>query len=168
MIICQAWFTLEQKSTRQTQSCTDLWNNLGFSLCAVLSVHHMITTLDDREKFKIGMSADWCITIKHWRLSSIRIIFVNYQTSKLQYNYQSYIQTDNIEDVQSFSIKAPITPSGGFSVETLTEVTPSWKTKSNRSISTMENRIPRWLQHRCKACCKKDGCYERQACIIRR
>jgi len=31
----------------------------------------------------------------------------------------------------------------GFSVETLTEVTPSWKTKLNRSISAMEDGIPR-------------------------
>jgi len=50
---------------------------------------------------------------------------------------------DIIEDAWGFSSKAPITPSRGFSVETLTGVTPSWKTKSNRSISTMEDRIPR-------------------------
>ena len=30
-----------------------------------------------------------------------------------------------------------------FSVETLTRVTPSWKTKLNRIISTVEDRIPR-------------------------
>jgi len=29
----------------------------------------------------------WCVAIEHWRLSSIRIIFVDYQTSKLQCNY---------------------------------------------------------------------------------
>jgi len=33
------------------------------------------------------VSADWCVTVEHWRLSSIRVIFVNYQTSELQYNY---------------------------------------------------------------------------------
>ena len=33
------------------------------------------------------VSADWYITIEHWRLSSIRVIFVDYQTSELQYNY---------------------------------------------------------------------------------
>jgi len=48
---------------------------------------------------------------------------------------------DIIGDVWGFSDKAPITLSRGFSVETLTEVTPSWKTESNRSISAMENRI---------------------------
>ena len=42
---------------------------------------------------------------------------------------------DNIGDVQDFSGKTPITPSRGFSIKTLTEVTPSWKTKLNRSIS---------------------------------
>ena len=40
-----------------------------------------------------------------------------------------------------FSGKASITPSRGFSVEILTGVTPSWKTKSNRSISTVEDGI---------------------------
>ena len=50
---------------------------------------------------------------------------------------------DIIGDAQSFSSKAPITPSRDFSIETLTGVTLLWKTKSNRSISTMEDRIPR-------------------------
>ncbi len=49
---------------------------------------------------------------------------------------------DIIGDVQGFSSKAPITPSRGFSVKTLTEVTLSWKTESNRSISAIEDRIP--------------------------
>jgi len=71
-----------------------------------------------------------------------------------------------IGDGQGFSSITPITLSRGFSVETLIEVTLSWKTESNRSISTMKDRIPRWLQHCWKACCKKDGHYERRACII--
>jgi len=37
---------------------------------------------------------------------------------------------------------------------------------TNRSISTMEDRIPGWLQHCWKACCKKGGCHGRWACII--
>jgi len=52
---------------------------------------------------------------------------------------------DSIGDAWGFSGKTPITLSGGFSVETLIGVTPSWKTKLNRSISAMENGIPRWL-----------------------
>ena len=43
---------------------------------------------------------------------------------------------------------------------TLTGVTPSWKTESNRSISAIEDRILRWLQHYHKACCEKGGYYE--------
>ena len=70
----------------------------------------------------MGVSADWCVTIEHWRLSSIRVIFIDYQTSELQYNYQSYIQTDIIGDAQGFSGKISITLSRGFSVETLTGV----------------------------------------------
>ena len=54
----------------------------------------------------------------------------------------------------------------GFSVKTLTGVTPSWKTKLNRSISAMEDRIPGGLQHHHKTCCEKGSCHGRQACII--
>ena len=63
-------------------------------------------------------------------------------------------------------VKTPIAPSGGFSVETLTEVTLSWKTELNRSISTMEDRIPRWLQHRYKVCCEKGGHHKRWTLIV--
>ena len=73
---------------------------------------------------------------------------------------------DSIGDTWSFSSKTPIIPSRGFSVETLTGVTPSWKTKLNRSISAMEDGIPGWLQHCYKIYYEKDGCYERQTCII--
>jgi len=48
---------------------------------------------------------------------------------------------DIIEDTWGFSGKTPIILSRGFSVETPTGVTLSWKTKSNRSISVMEDRI---------------------------
>ena len=65
----------------------DLWNDLGFSLCAMLSVYHMVTTSDDRKKSEMGVSADWCVVVEHRRLSLIRVTFVDYQTSKLQYNY---------------------------------------------------------------------------------
>jgi len=84
---CQAWFTLGWKSTEWTQSRADLWNNLGFSLCAVPSVCCMVTTSDDRKKSEVKVSADWCVTVEHQRSSSIRVIFINYQTSKLQCNY---------------------------------------------------------------------------------
>ena len=73
---------------------------------------------------------------------------------------------ESIEDAQGFSGKTPITPSRGFSVKTLTGVTLSWKTELNRSISTMKDRIPGWLQHRHETCCEKDGCCRRQACMI--
>jgi len=72
----------------------------------------------------------------------------------------------NIGDAQGFSGKISITLSEGFSVETLTEVTLSWRTELNRSISTMEDRIPGGLQHCHKICYKKGGHHRRQACII--
>ena len=52
---------------------------------------------------------------------------------------------DSIGDTQGFSGKTPISPSEGFSIETLTGVTLSWKTELNRSISAVEDRISRWL-----------------------
>jgi len=64
---------------------------------------------------------------------------------------------DSIGDAQGFSGKTPITLSRGFSVETLIGLTPSWKTKLNMSISTIEDRISGWLQHCYKICCKKGG-----------
>jgi len=63
---------------------------------------------------------------------------------------------ESIGDAWGFSGQTPITPSGGFSVKTLTGVTPSWKTKLNRSISAVEDGIPRWLQHCHETCCEKD------------
>ena len=47
----------------------------------------MVATLDNIKKSEMGVSADWYVAIEHWRLSSIRVIFVDYQTSKLQCNY---------------------------------------------------------------------------------
>jgi len=73
---------------------------------------------------------------------------------------------DSIGDVWSFSSKIPITSSEGFSVSTLTEVTPLWKTKLNRSISVVKDKISRWLQHYYKICYKKNSHCERQACMF--
>ena len=61
----------------------NLWNDFGFSLYTVPSVYHIVTTSDDRKKSKIRVSADWCVTVEYQRSSSIRVIFVDYQTSKL-------------------------------------------------------------------------------------
>jgi len=73
---------------------------------------------------------------------------------------------ESIGDAQGFSSKTPITPSRGFSIETLTGVTLSWKTKLNRSISALEDGIPGGLQHHHKMCCEKGGCYGRWACMF--
>ena len=59
-----------------------MWNNLGFSLYAVPSVYYIVTTLDEK-KSEMEVSTDWCVVIEYQRLSSIRVIFVDYQTSKL-------------------------------------------------------------------------------------
>ena len=50
----------------------DLWNDLGFSLYAAPSVCHVVATSDDGEKSEMGVSAEWCVAIEHWRSSSIR------------------------------------------------------------------------------------------------
>ena len=89
----------------------------------------------------------WTLEIKFNKSLSLSIIrLVNYS-----------VTTSNIGDAQGFSGKTPITPSRGFSVETLTGVTLSWKTELNRSISVMEDGIPRELQYYHKTCCEKGG-----------
>ena len=65
------------------------------------------------------MNTNWYATIEYWRLNSMRVIFINYQTSKLQYNYWSYLQRRTIGDVQDFSSIVPIALSRGFSGKTL-------------------------------------------------
>ena len=64
---------------------------------------------------------------------------------------------DSIGDAWDFSDKTSIISSRGFNVETLIEITLSWKTELNKSISAMEDGIPRWLQHCYKTCYKKDS-----------
>ena len=73
---------------------------------------------------------------------------------------------ESIGDAWGFSGKTPITPSGGFSIETLTGVTLSWKTELNRSISAVEDGIPGWLQYCHKTCCKKGSYRGRRTCMI--
>ena len=73
-----------------------------------------------------------------------------------------------IGDAWGFSGKTPITPSRGFSVETLTGATLSWKTELNRSISAVEDGISGGLQHRHNMCCEKGGRHGRRACMVQR
>ena len=70
---CQVWFTLEWKSAEWTQRWADLWNDLSFSLCAMLSVCYMVATSDSRKKSEMEVSADWYVTIEYQRSSSIRV-----------------------------------------------------------------------------------------------
>ena len=65
----------------------DLWNDLGFNLYTTLSVYNMVIISNGRKKSKMEVSTDYCVTVKYWESSSIEVIFVDYQTSKLQYNY---------------------------------------------------------------------------------
>ena len=93
------------------------------TLASAYVLHHLtamwLQLQMKRKKSKIGVSTDWYIAIEHQRLSSIRVIFVDYQTSKLQCNYQSYIQERTIGDAWGFSGIVLIVASGGFSSETL-------------------------------------------------
>jgi len=42
----------------------DLWNNLGFGLCAVPFVCHVVATSDDKEKSEMEVSADLVCHVK--------------------------------------------------------------------------------------------------------
>ena len=47
----------------------------------------MVATSDEKKKSKMKVSTDWCVTIEYWELSSIEVIFIDYQTCELQCNY---------------------------------------------------------------------------------
>ena len=47
---CQVWFTPGWKSAEWTRRWVDLWNDLGFSLCAVPSVCRVVATSDEEGK----------------------------------------------------------------------------------------------------------------------
>ena len=50
---------------------------------------------------------------------------------------------ESIGDTRGFSSNTPIIPSGSFSVETLTGLTPSWKMEYPEGCSTVMRRIVR-------------------------
>jgi len=52
LVLCQAWFTLGWKSAEWTRRWVDLWNDLGFSLCAAPSVCRVVTTLDEEKRVR--------------------------------------------------------------------------------------------------------------------
>ena len=45
-------------SARWAQRCVDLWNDLGFSLYATLSICCVVVISDKRKKSEVGVSAD--------------------------------------------------------------------------------------------------------------
>ena len=109
-----------------------------------------------KEEVQNRVSTNWCIAIKHQGLSLIEVIFIDYQTSELQFNYQSYIQIHTIGDVQGFSGIALITLSRGFSVETLTGVElchgrPSWIGVS----PSQKTKSPDCYTNTVQVCCKE-------------
>jgi len=59
----------------------DLWNDLGFSLCATPSIYCVVATLDEGKKVQVGVSTDWCVAVEHQRLSSTRVYFYLHQLS---------------------------------------------------------------------------------------
>jgi len=65
----------------------NLWNDPGFSLYTIPSVCHIVAISNERKNSEIEVSTNWCVAIEYQRLSSIRVIFIDYQTSKLQCNY---------------------------------------------------------------------------------
>jgi len=70
--LCQARFTPGWKSAGWTRRWADLWNNLGFSLCAAPPVCRVVATSDEGEGVRGEVSTDWCVAVEHRRSSSIR------------------------------------------------------------------------------------------------
>ena len=82
------------RSTRWTQRCVDLLNDLNFSLCGVPSVCHMVTTSNNRKKSEIEVSTNlvcryWTLEIEFNKNLSLLIIrLVNYSiTTSLIYEF---------------------------------------------------------------------------------
>ena len=71
--LCQVRFTPGWKSAEWTRRWVDLWNDLGFSLCAAPSVCCVVDTSDEWEKVRVEVSTDWCVAIEHRRSSSMRV-----------------------------------------------------------------------------------------------
>ena len=59
-----------QNGLRDEQTCETTLTS-AYVLCH-LSAADMVATSDDGKKSKMGVSADWCVTIEHWRSSSIK------------------------------------------------------------------------------------------------
>ena len=116
---CQTWFTLGIKVCKIGLDICRLMEQPWLQLIFCVACLPHSCNFQDKKEVQNRVSTDWCITIKHWRLSSIEVIFVNYQTSELQCNYQFYIPRDTIEDAQGFRDIVLIAPSRGFSVKTL-------------------------------------------------
>ena len=57
----------------------------AYVLCCLSATWSQLQMIGKKSEMRV--SADWCVTVEHWRSSSIRVIFINYQTSKLQCNY---------------------------------------------------------------------------------
>ena len=92
LALCQAWFILEWKSVEWTQRWVNLWNDLGFSLCAMPSICHIVVTLDKGERVRVEISTDWCVAVEtpeiefNESLSLLIIRLVNYNiTTSLIY-----------------------------------------------------------------------------------
>ena len=123
----------------------------------------MIAIFDGRKKSKMKMSTNWYVAIEHWGSSSIEVIFVDYQTSKLQCNYQSYIQERTIGDAWSFSGIVLIVLSRGFSVETLIGVQLCHGRLSQRAVSLSQKlESLDCCTTAVQVYCKKDGYHRRQ------
>ena len=84
---CQARFTPGWKSAEWTWRWADLWNDLGFSLCAALSVCRVVTTSDEGEGVRVEVSTE--LVCRRWTpeiefnksLSSSIIRLANYSVT---------------------------------------------------------------------------------------
>jgi len=68
----------------------DVWT-CGMTLASAYVLCHLSATWSQFQIREISPRWEWVliwyVTIEHQKLSLIRIIFVNYQTNELQYNY---------------------------------------------------------------------------------
>ena len=160
MLQCQVQFTPEMKVYNMNSEICELMKQPWLQLMCCAIYLSCGCNFQWKEEVQNGVSTDWCIAIEHQRSSLIEVIFIDYQTSELQFNYQSYIQIHTIGDVWGFSGIALITLSGGFSVETLTGVGLCHRRPSQIGVSLLQKtESPDCCTNTIQVCCKKGGLF---------
>jgi len=96
------------KSTIWAWRCADLWNDLGFSLCAVPFVCHVVAISENRKKSEMKVKTDlvcccWILGIKSNKSLSLSIIRLANHSVTTSLIYKFLLLLWNALDTDNFS-----------------------------------------------------------------